>query len=82
MFYHPFIIELLVKERQRELLAEVNRNHQVRAVRTGRSLTLKLTGNMLLFLANMLIQIGTRLKKFWMSWELNQAPVNGDTGSL
>ena len=82
MLYHPYIMELLVKEMQRELLAEANRTHQIRAVQTGRSLTVKLTGNMLLFLANMLIESGTRLKKFWMSWQLDQASVNGDTGSL
>ena len=42
MLYHPYIMELLVKEMQRELLAEANRTHQIRAVQTGRSLTVKL----------------------------------------
>jgi hypothetical protein len=79
MIFPPDIIELLMKERQRDLLAAADR---IRVVRTGRYPTVKLTGNMVLFLANMLIQTGTSLKKCWMSWQLDQAPADADTGSL
>ena len=79
MIFPPDIIELLMKERQRDLLAAADR---IRVVRTGRYPTVKLTGNMVLFLANILFETGTRLKRLWMSGRLTQAPVDGDTDSL
>ena len=82
MLYHPLIVELIMKERQRDLLAEAHRIHLAQAVEAKESPIVSLIEHMILFLANVLIKAGTSMKDHWLSWRLSHEPINGDARTL
>ncbi len=65
MLYHPYIMEVLIKQRQAELLAGMSKYPRALVKRPRGSSMGRLAGQVINFLADLLIKAGTGLKKQW-----------------